>query len=125
MSYQTRHPKAFVHPLRSIPMFRPASVLGAAFIPASHARALAAQKVEQARVEIADASEAYGEAKAAVGAINRMSRRDRHDRAIYSDRYVARRRSEAFGTMNRRRAHFLRAHKALAAAEAALLALAH
>ncbi|NPD68295.1 hypothetical protein HN018_19310 [Lichenicola cladoniae] len=53
-----------------------------------------------------------------------MSRKDRHDRAISSDRYVARRRSEAFCTMNRRRGRFLRAHKALFAADAALLALA-
>ena len=125
MSYQTRHPEAVVHPLRSIAMFRPASVLGQAFIPASHARVLAAQKVEQARVEIADAWEAYGEAKAAIGEVNRMSRRDRHDRAIYSDRYVARRRSAVFGFMNKMRGRFVRAHKALAAAEAALLALAH
>ena len=125
MSYQTRHPEAAVHPLRSIPMFLPASVLGADFIPATHTRVLAVHRLEQARIEIAEAWEAYGAAKAAVGEINRMCRRDRHDWAIYSDRYVARRRSEAFGSMNRRRARFLRAHKALAAAEAALLALAH
>ncbi len=54
-----------------------------------------------------------------------MRRKNRHDRAIFSDRAVARRVSAAFGTMNRRRARFLAAHKALASAEAAVAALAH
>ncbi|NPD66619.1 hypothetical protein HN018_26740 (plasmid) [Lichenicola cladoniae] len=129
MSYQTRHPEAAAHPLRSIPMFRPASVLGTAFMakqdPLTLARQAAARTLELAQYAIAEAWEAYGAAKAAVGEVNRMGRKNRHDRAISSDRYVARRRSEAFGTMNRRRGHFLRAHKALFAAEAALLALAN
>ena len=54
-----------------------------------------------------------------------MGPKNRHDRAINSDAYVARRCREAFGTMNRRRGHFLRAHKALVAAEAAVRALAN
>ncbi|NPD69759.1 hypothetical protein HN018_22020 (plasmid) [Lichenicola cladoniae] len=93
--------------------------------PLTVARQMAARTLELVRFEIADAWKAYGEAKAAVGEVNRISRNDRHDRAISSDRYVVRRRSAAFGTMNRRRGHFLRAHKALFAPEAALLALAN
>ena len=64
-------------------------------------------------------------ARAEVGPLNKMPRHDRHDRGIYSDRAVARRLSAAFGTMNRRRGHVSRARKAVAAAEAALLALAN
>ncbi|NPD70106.1 hypothetical protein HN018_26885 (plasmid) [Lichenicola cladoniae] len=117
-SYRPRHPEAAAHPLRSIPMFRPACVFGAAFVtkqdPLTVARQTAARTLELARFESADGWEAYGEAKSAVGAVNRISRKDRHDRAISSDRYVA-----------RRRRHFLRGHKALFAPEAALLALAN
>ncbi|MGI4793633.1 MAG: hypothetical protein ACRYG8_06005 [Janthinobacterium lividum] len=131
MAYQTSNHRAAANPLRSVPMFRPVAVFGQAFatatahVPADHARILAFQKLEQAREEIGAAWEFYTDAKAAVGAVNRMSRKDRHDRDIYSDRQVARRRSAAFGTMNRMRGRFLRAHNALLAAEAALLALAH
>ncbi|MGI4797613.1 MAG: hypothetical protein ACRYG8_26925 [Janthinobacterium lividum] len=129
MAYQSTNHRAATNPLRSIPMFRPVAVLGQSFastqVPADQARVLAAQKLEQARDEIGAAWEFYTDAKAAVGAVNRMSRKDRHDRDIYSDRQVARRRSAAFGTMNRMRGRFLRAHKALLAAEAAFLALAH
>lgn len=128
MTYQTTNPRAAHNPLRSIPMFRPVAALGPAFaaqhVTPDHLRVLAAQRLEQAQTEIGEAWEAYGDAKAAVGEINRMRRRDRHDRAITSDRQVAHLRSATFGTMNRRRGRFLRAHKALAAAEAALLALA-
>lgn len=128
MTYQTSN-RAAANPLRSVPMFRPVAVLGQAFaaahVPAGHARVLAEQKLQQAQDEIGEAWEAYGEAKAAIGECNRMRAAARHDRALYSDRAVARRLSAAFGTLNRRRARFLRAHKALAAAEAALLALAH
>lgn len=63
MSYQTRHPEAAAHPLRSIPMFRPASVFGAAFMtkqdPLTVARQTAARTLELARFESADAWEAY------------------------------------------------------------------
>ena len=128
MSYQTHHPEAAAHPLRSIPMLRPVSCLGPAYLaqhdPAALIRAQAAHTLRCARLEIERATEAYADARAAIGDVNRMSRRDRHDRALYSDEYVSRRRSAAFGTMNRRRGRLVRAQKALAAAEAALLALA-
>lgn len=128
-SYQTTNPHAVHNPLRSIPMFRPVAALGPALaaqhVTPDHARVLAAQRLQQAQEEIGEAWEAYGDAKAAVGECNRMRAKNRHDRALYSDRAVARRLSAAFGTLNRRRARFLRAHKALAAAEAALLALAN
>lgn len=117
------------HPLRSVPMFRSVSALGQAFAadraPAGHARVLAGQRLEQAQHEIAAAWEFYGDARTAVSEVNRMARTDRHDRAIYSDRQVAGRRKAAFATMNRMRGRFLRAHRALAAAEAALAALGH
>ncbi len=77
-----------------------------------------------ARVALVEHEEAYAAARAEVGACNKMRRKDRHDRAIYSDRAATRRLSVAFGTMNRRRGHASRARKALVAAEAALLALA-
>ena len=129
MTYQTRHSEAANHPIRSIAMFRPIGVLGSAFMakqdPLVLARQVAARGLEFAQFEIADAWESYGEAKAAIGEINRMSRKDRHDRAINPDRCVARRRSKAFGTMNRRRGRFLRAHKALAVAETAVRAMAN
>lgn len=127
MSYQTTNSRAVHNPLRSIPIFRPIAALGPAFaqpVTADHTRVLAAQRLQQAQDEIGEAWEAYGDAKAAVGECNKMRAKGRHDRALYSDRAVARRLSAAFGTLNRRRARFLRAHKALAAAEAALLALA-
>ncbi len=128
MSYTTRHPEAACHPLRSIPLLRPVSCLGPTFLaqhdPAALARAQAVRTLQNARLEIELATEAYADARAAIGDVNRMSRKDRHDRALYSDEYVARRRSAAFGTMNRRRGRLVRAQKALAAAEAALLALA-
>lgn len=99
MSYQTRNPEAAAHPLRSIAMFRPASVLGSAFMakqdPLTVARQAAARTLELAHYEIADAWEAYGNAKAAVGEGNGMGRKNRHDRGISSDCHVARRRSEA------------------------------
>ena len=129
MSYHTRHSEAAVHPLRSIPLLRPMSCLGPAFVaarrdPAELARMQAAHALQNARFEIGHATAAYADARAAIGDINRMGRKDRHDRALYSDAYVARHRSAAFGTMNRRRGRLIRAQKALAAAEAALLALA-
>lgn len=117
------------HPLRSVPLFRPIGVLGQAYatahIPADHARVLAAQKLEQARDEIGAAWEFYTDAKAALGDVNRMRAQSRHDSEIYPARVVARRLSAAFGTLNRMRARFLRAHKALTAAEAAVAALAN
>ena len=129
MTYQTTNPKACYQPLRSIPLIRPVSCLGPAFLaqhdPQALVRQQAVRKLDLARLEIGDAWLAYGDAKAAVGAANKMRRKDRHDRAIFSDCAVARRVSAAFGTMNRRRARFLAAHKALAAAEAAVAALAN
>lgn len=128
MTYQTTNPRAVHNPLRSIPMFRPVAALGPGFVQtvtADHTRVLAAQRFQQAQDEIGEAWEAYGDAKAAVGECNKMRAKNRHDRALYSDRAVARRLSAAFGTLNRRRARFLHAHKALAAAEGALLALAN
>ena len=128
MTYQTSNPKAVYQPFRSIALIRPVSCLGPAFLakhdPQGVARQMATRTLELARKALADADEAYAAAKAAIGACNRMRRRDRHDRALYSDRAVARRVSAAFGTMNRCRGHVSRARKALAAAEAALLALA-
>ncbi len=129
MSYQTRHPEAAVHPLRSIPLLRPMSCLGPAFVavrrnPAEFARAQAVQVLQNARFDIEWATEAYADARAAIGEVNRMGRKDRHDRALYSDEYVRRRRSAVFGSMNRMRGRLIRAQKALVAAEAALLALA-
>ena len=128
MTYQTTNPKACYQPLRSIPLIRPVSCLGAAFLaahnPAGVARQMAERTLHLARAALVDASDAYAAAKAEVGACNKMRRHDRHDRAIYSDQAVARRLSAAFGTMNRRRGHVSRARKALVAAEAALLALA-
>ena len=129
MSYQTTNARAVHNPLRSIPMSRPIAALSPAFamqhVSPDHTRVLAAQRLQQAQIEIGEAWEAYGDAKAALGECNRMRAKDRHDCALYSDRAIARRLSAAFGTLNRRRARFLRAHKALAAAEAALLALAN
>ena len=128
MSYTTTNPKAAYQPLRSIPLIRPLSCLGPAFLaqhdPQGVALQMATRTLDLARKALDDADEAYAAAKAAVGECNRMRRRDRHDRAIISDRAVARRLSVAFGTMNRRRGHVSRARKALAVAEAALLALA-
>ena len=54
--------------------------------------------------------------------MNRRCRKDRHNRALVSDRLLARQRSEVFGVMNRRRARLCQALKALVAAEAALAA---
>ena len=129
MTYQTTNAKAVHQPLRSIPLVRPVFCLGAAFLaahdPAGVARQMAERTLHLARVALADHEEAYAAAKAEVGVCNKMRRKDRHDRAIYSDRAVARRLSAAFGTMNRRRGHVSRARKALAAAEAALLVLAN
>ena len=125
MTYTTSNAKSAYQPLRSIPLIRPVSCLGSAFLarhdPAGVARQMAERALHLARVALVDAADAYAAAKAEVGACNRMRR---HDRAIYSDRTVARRLSAAFDTMNRRRGHVSRARKALAAAEAALLALA-
>ncbi len=129
MTYQSTNTRAASNPLRSIPMFRPVAALGAVFaaqyLTPDHTRVLATQRLQQAQGEIGEAWEAYGDAKAAVGECNRMRRRDCHDRALYSDRAVARRLSAAFATLNRRRGRFAAAYKALAAAEAALLALAN
>lgn len=121
MSYQFRNQGPQTHPLRSITTFRPLSVLGEAFV-AEHApldleRLRAARMLELAQVEAGSARAAYDAARAALGEVNRMGTRNRHDRAITSDRYVTRRRSEAFGVMNRRRGRLLRACKALTAAE--------
>ena len=128
MTYQTTNSKAAHQPLRSIPLVRPVSCLGPAFLarhdPAGVARQMAERTLHLARAALVDASDAYAAAKAEVGTCNKMRRKDRHDRAIYSDQAVARRLSAAFGTMNRRRARFLAAQKAVAAAEAALLVLA-
>ena len=126
MTYQTTNPKSAYQPLRSIPLIRPVSCLGPAFRhdPAAVARQMATRTLDLARKALADTEEAYAAAKAAVGACNRMRRRDRHDRAIVSDRAVARRLSAAFGVMNRRRGGVSQARKAVVAAEAALLALA-
>ncbi|MGI4813221.1 MAG: hypothetical protein ACRYGG_07785, partial [Janthinobacterium lividum] len=63
------------------------------------------------------------EAKVALSEANQMRCKDRHDAEVYSDRAVARRISGAFGILNRRRARFLLAQKALLAAEASALAL--
>ena len=129
MTYQSTNPKAASNPLRSIPLVRPLSCLGQAFLaahdPAGVARQMAERTLHLARVALADHEEAYAAAKAEVGACNKMRRKDRHDRAIYSDRAVARRLSAAFGTLNRRRGYVSRARKAVVAAEAALLALAN
>ncbi len=128
MAYQTTNPKAAYQPLRSIPLIRPVSCLGPAFLaqhdPQGVALQMATRTLDLARKALADTEEAYATAKAAVGACNRMRRRDRHDRAIFSDRAVARRVSVAFGVMNRSRGHVSRARKAVVAAETALLALA-
>lgn len=123
---QGRHPEAAVHPLRSIPMLRPVSVLGPAFT--RHAqpnltRIRAERELDLARTELDAARQAYAESRAALGEVDRMGRKDRHDRAITTDRYVARRKREAFGVMNRRRGRLVRAQKALLAAE--LAARAH
>ena len=128
MTYQTRHPEAAIHPLRSIPLLRPMSCLGPAFVaarrdPAELARMQAAHALQNARKEIELATAAYADARTAIGEVNRMGRKDRHDRELYSA-YGARHRSAAFAPMNRRRGRLIRAQKALAAAEAALLALA-
>ena len=129
MTYTTTNPKAAYQPLRSIPLIRPVSCLGPAFLarhdPHGVARQMAERTLHLARKALADTEEAYAASKAEIGACNKMRRKDRHDRAIYSDRAVARRLSDAFGIMNRRRGHVSRARKAVVAAEAALLALAH
>ncbi len=128
MTYQTRHPEAAAHPLRSIPLLRPVSCLGPAFLtqhdPAALARAQTVHTLRNARVEIELATEAYADARAAIGEVNRMGRKERHDGDLYPDWVVARRRSAVFGSMNRMRGRLIRAQKALAAAETALLALA-
>ena len=130
MTYQTTNPRAINHPLRSIPMFRPVQALGAAFY-ANHvgdeamARMVAERALELARFTLAGADKAYTASKAAIGMANKLRRKDRHDRALFSDRAAARQISAAFGTMNRARAALRRAVKAVAAAEAAMLALAH
>ena len=129
MSYQTRNPEAACHPLRSIPLLRPMSYLGAAFVqqrmsPAVLQRQQATRTLELARYALEDALSADADARAYLGELNRRRRRDRHDRAITPDRVVACLLREHFGVMNRRRSALVRARKAVAAAEAALLALA-
>ncbi len=104
-TYQTTNLKAAFQPLRSIVLIRLVSCLDPAFQhdPAAVARQMAARTLDLARITFADHEEAYADAKAEVGACNRMRRKDRHDRAIYSDRAVARRLSAAFGTRKLRR----------------------
>ena len=129
MAYQTTNAKSAYQPLRSIPLIRPVSCLGPAFLarhdPAGVARQMAERTLDLARKALVDHEEGYAAAKAEVSACNKMRRHDRHDRAIYSDRAVARRLSAAFGIMNRRRGHVSQARKAVVAAEAAFLALAN
>ena len=126
MTYQTTNYKAVNQPLRSIPLIRPVSCLGPSFQhdPAAVARQVAARTLKLARKAVVDAEEAYTDAKAEVGACNRMRRKDRHDRAIVSDRAGARRLSAAFGTMNRRRGAILQAKRALHTARTAAARLA-
>ncbi|MGI4797661.1 MAG: hypothetical protein ACRYG8_27175 [Janthinobacterium lividum] len=129
MSYQTTNPHAVNHPLRSIALIRPLSVLGGTFLakqdPAAVARTIAARTVELARFQLETAIVAYADSKTALGEINRAGRKDRHDRDITPDRVIARRKSQIFGTMNRRRGALLQARRALFTAETALRALGH
>ena len=129
MTYQTRNPEAACHPLRSIPLLRPMPCLGAAFVqqrtpPAVQQHQQATRTLELARYALEDALSADADARAYLGQLNRRRRRDRHDREITPDRVLARLVREHFGVMNRRRGALVRARKAVAAAEAALLALA-
>jgi hypothetical protein len=88
------------------------------------ALAAARRTLELARFTLTGIEAGYTAAKVAIGVVNRKGRKDRHDRAINSDRYVARRGSQAFGTMNHCRGAMIRARKVVAAAEIAQLALA-
>lgn len=49
------------------------------------------QNLEQARDVLGSAWMTYGDGKAVVREVNRAGRKDRHDRAVYSDRAVAHR----------------------------------
>ena len=59
MTYQTTNPKAAYQPLRSIPLIRPVSCLGPAFLaqhdPQALVRQQATRRLDLARLEIGDA----------------------------------------------------------------------
>jgi hypothetical protein len=112
-----------------VAMFRPVSVLGEQFMRRHDApgfeRQVAARALELARFTLEQAELGYAAACADLGAVNRRRAKKRHDRAITSDRTVARLVRECFGVMNRQRGALVRARKALAAAETAVAKLAH
>ena len=103
----TRNPRAETNPLRSIPLFKPAAT-----VLAPGVRQVLEANLKAARVSIATSTEHLAAACASLGRANRL-------------KGYARRRyqGEAFRWINRARANLRAARKALAAAEAGLLAL--
>ena len=131
MTYSSRNFRAASNPLRSMPLYgSPSAVFGQAwFQGVAPAHIQREQTLTRLRHQLLCAQNKAGEAfvtfqeiKAELGDMNRRCRRDRHDRALVSDRLLGRQRSEVFGVMNRRRARLCHALKALAVAEAALAA---
>ena len=128
MRYASSNPRAATNPLRSVPLLKPASAvfgqawfggMAPAHIQREHVLMLLRHKLLCAQNEVGEAFLTFQDIKVELGDMNRRCRRDRHDRALVSDRLLARQRSELFGAMNRRRARLSHALKALAAAEAA------
>ncbi len=123
MHYASRNPRAQTHPLRSLPLYAPASrVLG--FTAEQHAAMAAARAIELAGFALADAEEAlayarkrYVEDRAAIGLANKGVLRG-------FKRDVRFARSMAFKQFNRSRAALRRAELHLVVKQAAVAALA-
>ena len=131
MSYSSRNFRAAMNPLRSVPLYKsPSAIFGQSWfqdlaprhVQREHTLTLLQYQLLCAQNEAGEAFGAYQAVKAELGDMNHRCRKVRHDRALVSDRLLARQRSEVFGVMNGRRARVSRALKALATAEATLVA---
>ena len=122
-TYQTRNPHAVAHPLRSIPLYRPAArVVGytadeQAEMGQARALELAGFTVRNAVAAVADARRRYIAARHAIGDANRGISRG----LVVHDGRLAR--SLAFRTFNKSLAYVRQAEAQLAAARATLDAL--
>ncbi len=122
-SYQSTNPRAAAHPLRSLPLYRPASqVFG--YTPEQQAEMARVRKLELARFAITNAQAAvtdarrrYVEDRRAIGDANRGISRG----ILMRDRRLAR--SLAFGRFNKTLRYLCRTEVQLAVAQAALAAL--
>ncbi len=131
MTYSSRNFRAAANPLRSVPLYKSISAVfgdawfqdvAPAHIQRERTLTLLRYHLLCAQHEAEEADGAYRAVKAELGDMNRRRRKDRHDRALVSDRLLTRQRSEVFSVMNRRRARLCHAVKALAAAETNLAA---